>query len=116
MLAKVKVATFILQRVDRRLIRDCRSTRADQKAETRERIESVTAEICQVAVLVILTVETFILKVLVLCLTWAVRVTCDEHENVIGLAIELQTVEKGDLEVARLEYRDQWQLLILNQV
>ena len=69
------VETSILQIVNRRLIRNCRSTRADHEAETRERIESVTAEICQVAVLVSLTVATFILQVLVLCLVWAVRVT-----------------------------------------
>jgi hypothetical protein len=112
----VTVETSILQRVDRRLIRDCRCNRADHEAETRERIESVTTEICQVVVLVRVTVATFILKVLVLYLTWAVRVTRDEHDNVIGLAIGLRTVEKGDLEVARLEYRDQWQLLLLNQV
>ena len=106
MLAKVTVETSTLQRVDRRIIRDCRSTRADHEAETRERIESETAEICQVVVLAKVTVATFILQVLVLCLTWAVRVTWADHDNVIGLAIGLQTVEKGDLEVARLEYRD----------
>jgi len=50
----VTVATSIMQRVDRRLIRDCRSTRAD-------------------------------------------------HDKVIGLAIGLRTVEKGDLEVANIE-------------
>ena len=54
MLAKVTVETFTLQRVDRRITWDCRSTRAD-------------------------------------------------HDKVIGLAIGLQTVEKGYLEVANIE-------------
>ena len=103
MLAKVTVETSTLQRVDRRIIRDCRSTRADHEAETRERIESETAEICQVSELAKVTVETFILKVLVLCLVWSVRVIRNKHDNVIGLVIELQTVEKGDLEVANIE-------------
>ena len=74
-MVRVTVETSILQRVDRRLIRDCRSTRADHEAETRERIESVTAEICQIVVLAKVTVATFILQVLVLCLVLAVRVT-----------------------------------------
>lgn len=97
------VATSIMQRVDRRLTWDCRCNQADHEAETRERIESVTAEICQVAVLAKVTVATFILQVLVLCLLWAVRVRWADHDNVMGLAIGLQTVEKGDLEVANIE-------------
>ena len=74
-MVRVTVETSILQRVDRRLIRDCRCNQADHEAETRERIESENAEICQVAVLARVTVATFILQVLVLCLVCAVRVT-----------------------------------------
>lgn len=56
--------------------------------------------------MVSLTVETFILQQLSLGLVQAIRVTWGEHDNVIGLAIGLRTVEKDDLEVANIEDED----------